>query len=59
MEKHPNQLKTMSKKAHEMHNLDLLALESRRKNFHTNLRIVYLTQIVRGNYVKFLLNRDY
>jgi len=33
MEKHPNQLKNMSKKAHELHPLGLLALESRRKNY--------------------------
>ena len=33
MEKHPNQLKEMAKKAHEMYNLALMALESRRKNY--------------------------
>jgi len=33
MEKHPNQLKEMSKKAHELYPLSLLALESRRKNY--------------------------
>ncbi len=33
MEKNPNQLKEMSKKAHEMYPLALLALESRRKNY--------------------------
>lgn len=33
LEKHPNQLKDMSKKAHELYPLALLALESRRKNY--------------------------
>lgn len=33
MDKHPTQLKDMSKKAHEMYPLSLLALESRRKNY--------------------------
>ena len=33
MEKHPNQLKDMSKRAHELYPLALLALESRRKNY--------------------------
>ncbi len=33
MEKHPTQLKDMSKKAHELYPLALLALESRRKNY--------------------------
>lgn len=33
MEKNPNQLKEMSKKAHELYPLALLGLESRRKNY--------------------------
>ena len=33
LEKHPNQLKDMSKKAHKLYPLALLALESRRKNY--------------------------
>lgn len=33
MKKNPNQLKNMSKKAHELYPLALLALESRRKNY--------------------------
>ena len=33
LEKHPTQLKDMSKKAHELYPLALLALESRRKNY--------------------------
>jgi hypothetical protein len=33
LEKHPNQLKDMSKRAHELYPLALLALESRRKNY--------------------------
>lgn len=33
MKKNPNQLKEMSKKAHELYPLTLLALESRRKNY--------------------------
>ncbi len=33
MKQHPNQLKEMSKRAHELHPLALLALESRRNNY--------------------------
>jgi len=33
MEKHPDQLKKMSKRAHELYPLALLALESRRRNY--------------------------
>ncbi len=33
IKKHPNQLKEMSKKAHEKYDLALLALESKRKNY--------------------------
>ena len=38
MEKNPNQLKQMSKRAHELYPLALLALESRRKNFPYKFR---------------------